>query len=109
MMPYNTDLYERSRSLSYTCERADVGRELTTEEIKMNTMKDMFEKVKTDGGCIVSSGDCCDMEIASARARGDFYVDEAGFGYVRRLNAWLIKHSRYARGATDSCEHLSDT
>lgn len=67
-------------------------------------MKELFEKLATDGGCIVCSGDCSIIEIAEARARGDFYIDENSIGYVRRIPEWLKKHSRFARGATDSCE-----
>ena len=73
----------------------------------MSTMNQLFSKLKTDGGCIVSSGDCSTMEIADAQARGDFTVDEDGFGFVLRPHAWLQKHSRFARGATDSCEQRS--
>jgi len=44
------------------------------------------------------------MEIADAQARGDFAVDQDGFGFVLRPHAWLQKHSRFATGATDPCE-----
>lgn len=70
----------------------------------MTTMAQLLIKLKNNGGCIVSSGDCSTMEIADARARGDFTEDEGGFGYVLRPHAWLQKHSRFASGATDSCE-----
>lgn len=73
----------------------------------MTTMNQLFSKLKTNGGCIVSSGDCSAMEIADAQARGDFTADAAGFGYVLRPHAWLQKHSRFASGATESCEQAS--
>lgn len=73
----------------------------------MSTMNQLFSKLKSNGGCIVSSGDCSTMEIADAQARGDFTADEDGFGFVLRPHAWLQKHSRFASGATDSCEQRS--
>jgi hypothetical protein len=35
-------------------------------------MKQLFSKMRDNGGCIVSSGGCGTMEIADAQARGDF-------------------------------------
>ncbi len=68
-------------------------------------MEKLLEKLKSEGGCIVSSGDCSEMEIADAQARGDFYVDANHFGYVRRLPGWLARHSRFARNAeSNNCE-----
>ena len=75
----------------------------------MTHLTQLFSKLKNNGGCIVSSGDCSTMEIADAQARGDFAVDGDGFGYVLRPHAWLQKHSRFASGATDSCEQRSDS
>ena len=75
----------------------------------MTTINQLFDKLKSNGGCIVSSEDCSTMEIADAQARGDFSVDFDGFGYVLRPHAWLQKHSRFASGATDSCEQRSDS
>ena len=74
----------------------------------MTTMTQLFGLLKTNGGCIVSSGDCGKMAITHAQARGDFTVDAEGFGYVLRPHAWLKKHSRFASGATDSCEQQVD-
>jgi hypothetical protein len=72
-------------------------------------MKVLFEKLKKEGGCIVSSADCSELEIADARVRGDFFADENGFGYVRRLPEWLQKHSRFARNAEEeNCESKSE-
>ena len=47
----------------------------------------MFERLKTDGGCIVSSNACSALEIACARACGDFAVDEDGYGFVLRRSS----------------------
>lgn len=73
----------------------------------MTTMNQLFGKLRTSGGCIVSSGDCSTLEIADAQARGDFTADADGFGFVLRPHAWLQKHSRFARGADESCEQRS--
>lgn len=73
----------------------------------MTTMTQLFAALKSQGGCIVSTNDCSAMEIANARVRGDMTVDDEGFGFVLRPHAWLKKHSRYAAGATDSCEQRS--
>ena len=62
-------------------------------------MEKLFKKLAHEGGCIVSSADCGQLEIAEARVRGDMFVTEGGLGYIRRLPGWLKKHSRYARGA----------
>lgn len=75
----------------------------------MTTLLDLINKLKLEGGCIVSSADCSEMEIADARVRGDFYVDDYNFGFVRRLPAWLQKHSRFSRNAEpDCCEFKSN-
>lgn len=42
-----------------------------------------------DGGAIVSSGKCSEIEIVNAQANGRFFVDSEGFGYVLRSNLWL--------------------
>lgn len=53
------------------------------------TMNDLIKKLGTDGGAIVSTGDCSELEIAHARARGYLYVDDNGLGYVLRSRRWL--------------------
>lgn len=45
----------------------------------------LLDKLKREGGEIVSSNDCSETEISDARCRGDFHVDVNGFGFVRRL------------------------
>lgn len=69
---------------------------------------DMLTKLAREGGCIVSSADCSVMEIADARARGDFLVDNRGYGYVRRIPEWLRRHSRFARHAAPDCCERDD-
>lgn len=49
----------------------------------------LLGKLITDGGAIVSSNECSEMEIANAQATGRFAVDAEGFGYVRRTKEWL--------------------
>lgn len=65
-----------------------MSRELTSAD-------ELLARLVDRGGAIVSSGVCSEMEIADARARGDFYVDSKGLGYVLRLKAWVDKvHAR---------------
>lgn len=68
-------------------------------------MEELFRRLVEKGGCIVSSADCHQIEIADARVRGDWWVDENGMGFVLRLPGWLARHSQDARGAnSDTCE-----
>ena len=61
----------------------------------MKNADDLLARLVTNGGAIVSSGSCSDMEIADARVRGDFYVDADGLGYVLRMKSWLDRaHAR---------------
>lgn len=61
----------------------------------IKTADDLLARLVARGGAIVSSGVCSEMEIADARARGDFYVDAKHLGYVLRLKAWVDKvHQR---------------
>lgn len=60
-----------------------------------SSAEEMLARLVERGSAIVSSGSCSEMEIADAHARGDFYVDHDGYGYVLRLRAWLDKvHAR---------------
>jgi hypothetical protein len=63
----------------------------------MKTIEEMLDKMGNQGGCIVSSADADEIEIADARARGDFYVDAEGYGYILRLPEWLARHDPYCR------------
>lgn len=105
------DLYPSESSsvmamLAEELERALAWQEAgkTAAPVGQVALFEMFSKLKTGGGCIVSSGDCGTMEIVDAQARGDFTADADGFGFVLRPHAWLQKHSRFASGANDSCE-----
>ena len=68
-------------------------------------MKDLFDKIASIGGCIVSANECTEIEIADARLRSDFYVDENGLGYVRRTQEWLDTH-KYLQMPTD--DHIQE-
>jgi hypothetical protein len=68
-------------------------------------IKLLLAKLSLEGGCLVSSADCSEIEIVDARQRGDFYVQDGGLGFVRRLPDWMQKHSRFHRGAEPgNCE-----
>lgn len=69
----------------------------------MMTLQTLLEKLGREGGCLVATADCDQIEIADANARGDMYVDANGFGFVRRCPEWLQRHSRFARNATPDC------
>lgn len=68
--------------------------------IEIENADALLKRIVDYGGAVVSSGECTEMEIANARARGDFYVDANGLGYVRRLQLWLDKaHEALPSGA----------
>ena len=48
-----------------------------------------FLKKLKNGGAIVCSGECSEIEIVDARLTDRFFVDEDGFGYVLRYPVWL--------------------
>jgi hypothetical protein len=56
------------------------------------TLKQILEQLVKEGGAIVTSNECSEMEIADARATGRMTVDENGIGYVRRYREWLDRH-----------------
>jgi len=66
----------------------------------MKTANDLLNKLVRDGGAIVSSGECSEMEISDARARGDFYVDDNSMGYVLRHKEWLARVKRLNEAAS---------
>jgi hypothetical protein len=53
------------------------------------TTNQLIDQLVTDGGAIVSSGDCSEIEIANAKATGRFSVRDDGMGFVRRSKEWL--------------------
>jgi hypothetical protein len=55
-----------------------------TEELLFtteNNFNELFQKLK-NGGKIVSSASCTELEIAQAKACGRIYVDEQGYGFI---------------------------
>jgi len=55
----------------------------------INQTSKLIAQLAKEGGAIVSTGDCSEIEIANARATGRFAVDNCGYGYVRRTKEWL--------------------
>ena len=53
------------------------------------TIDQLIDQLVTEGGAIVSSSACSEMEIADAQATGRFSVREDGMGFVRRYAEWL--------------------
>lgn len=53
------------------------------------TTNQLIQQLVNEGGAIVSSNDCSEMEIAFAQSEGRFAADDEGFGFVRRLKKWL--------------------
>lgn len=51
--------------------------------------EELILQLVKEGGAIVSSNDCHEIEIANARSCGRFAVDEDGLGFVRRPKEWL--------------------
>ena len=47
-------------------------------------LKDLLNKLAIDGGTIVCSSECSEMEIAIAKSCNKMYVDNDGIGYVWR-------------------------
>lgn len=53
------------------------------------TPMELIQQLIREGGAIVSSNDCTEMEIVDARVHGRFAVDSEGMGFVRRMKEWL--------------------
>lgn len=51
-------------------------------------LEQFFYKLR-DGGAIVSSNECSELEISNARTTDRFYVDNDNCGYVWRTPEWL--------------------
>ena len=58
------------------------------------TILQLINQLVTDGGAIVSSNECPEMEIKNAQSTGRFAVDEDGMGFVRRTKEWLALQVR---------------
>jgi hypothetical protein len=65
---------------------------------------ELIDQLREEGGAIVSSGDCSEMEIADARATGRFAADEFGYGYVRRTKEWLALQLAREKAQTNTDE-----
>jgi cell pole-organizing protein PopZ len=68
---------------------ADWLHELVRRFYAMKKPIELINDLAYEGGAIVSSNDCSEMEIADAQATGRFAVDAEAFGYVRRTKEWL--------------------
>lgn len=66
------------------------------------TTQQLIQQIVTDGGAIVSSNDCSEMEISVAQSVGRFAAED-GFGFVRRPKEWLAlnKNREIAHPNTD--------
>jgi len=53
------------------------------------TPEKLIEQLVTEGGVIVCTGDCSEMEIAVAAACGRMAVNADSIGFVRRPKEWL--------------------
>lgn len=53
------------------------------------TINQLIDQLAKEGGAIVTSAECSEMEIADAQATGRFAVREDGIGFVRRYAEWL--------------------
>lgn len=52
-------------------------------------LSDLLVDLTNDGGAIVCSSQCSELEISHARIQGRFAVTEEGLGFVRRPQQWL--------------------
>jgi hypothetical protein len=53
------------------------------------TPTELLKQLAREGGAIVTSAECSEMEITAARACGRFSVNDDGIGFVRRHADWL--------------------
>lgn len=56
------------------------------------TPEQLLEKLTNEGGAIVLSDQCSEIEISDAQCTGRFAVNKDGIGYVWRYPEWLAKH-----------------
>jgi hypothetical protein len=64
-----------------------------------NTPVELLDQLLKEGGCIITSDQCSELEIADAQACGRMYVRDDGIGFVRRLvTAWRPKHETVING-----------
>ena len=53
------------------------------------TTNQLIDKLAEDGGALVSTVDCSEMEIAYAQSAGLFATRDDGCGFVLRSKEWL--------------------
>ena len=53
------------------------------------TITELIQELIKEGGAIVSSNDCSEIEISNAQSTGRFAIDEGGLGFIRRTSEWL--------------------
>lgn len=71
------------------------GKQIT--KLKHMTPTQLLGQLIEEGGAIVTSNECSQMEIVDAHATGRFAVDAECYGYVRRTKEWLaIQKNREA-------------
>ena len=68
----------------------------------MATLSELLNKVATYGGKIVSTGELSEMEIATANACNNMFVDENALGYV-----WVGKDVSSVPQANELLPHVS--
>jgi hypothetical protein len=73
-------------------------------------VKEIFDKLATEGGYLVSSANCSPLEIAEAKVRGDFWVMDDHLGYVRRPPKikLLVYRTRTSAGWVDETNTFYD-
>jgi len=69
------------------------------------TINQLINQLSREGGALVSSNDCSDIELADAKCTGRFSVNDDGHGFVLRSSEWLAlqKAREIAHPNTDGC------
>lgn len=70
--------------------------------MKTLMLEELLYQLVVEGGAIVTSNECSQIEIADAQATGRWAVDHEGIGYVRRYREWLERHKTCVSKAPDS-------
>ena len=72
------------------------GKQIIKPKI-MKTPEQLLTDLAFEGGAIVSTNECSEIELADARVSGRFAAWENGIGFVRRTREWLaIQKNREA-------------
>jgi hypothetical protein len=71
------------------------------------TPLDLIEKLTAEGGAIVTSNECSELEIGDARITGRFSVRDDGIGLVLRTKEWLALQKSREVAARGPCDHLT--